>query len=228
MGLVACLLHWHWGNWMTNVTEVILTDIGKTDHCQKAMKHKKALRLWHYYDVIMNSMSSQITSSTIVYSSVCSGADKRKHQSFASLAFVRGIHRWPVNSPHKWPVTRKMFPFDDVIMLILGIYSNDLYITMIGSFYQVISTNDRQNTLASRGFACVIHGAKNNFEIIITNSENGFVPVRFHCWRINNWAPNDKLRYNSYLNAYVFFPGNTFKYVAHFIQVAMCYHSLWI
>ena len=45
-----------------------------------------------------------------------SAADQRKHQSSASLAFVRGIHRWPVNSPHKWPVTRKMFPFDDVIM----------------------------------------------------------------------------------------------------------------
>ena len=42
--------------------------------------------------------------------------NQRKHQSFASLAFVREIHRWPVNSPHKWPVTRKMFPFDDVIM----------------------------------------------------------------------------------------------------------------
>ena len=42
---------------------------------------------------------------------------KEKHQRSASLAFVRGIHRWPVNSPHKWPVTRKMFPFDDVIML---------------------------------------------------------------------------------------------------------------
>ena len=42
--------------------------------------------------------------------------DQRKHQSSASLAFVRGIHRWPVNSQHKWPVTRKMFPFDDVIM----------------------------------------------------------------------------------------------------------------
>ena len=37
-------------------------------------------------------------------------------QSSASLFFVRGIHQWPVNSPHKWPVTRKMFPFDDVIM----------------------------------------------------------------------------------------------------------------
>ena len=40
----------------------------------------------------------------------------KKHQSSASLVFVWGIHRWPVNSPHKWPVTRKMFPFDDVIM----------------------------------------------------------------------------------------------------------------
>ena len=42
---------------------------------------------------------------------------KDKHQSSASLAIVRGIHRWPVNSPNKWPVTRKMFPFDDVIMI---------------------------------------------------------------------------------------------------------------
>ena len=53
----------------------------------------------------------------IVYSTVYSGADQRKHQSSASLAFVRGIHRRPVNFPHKWPVTRKMFPFDDVIMI---------------------------------------------------------------------------------------------------------------
>ena len=44
-------------------------------------------------------------------------ADQRKHQSSASLAFVRRIHRRPVNSPHKWPVTRKMFSFDDVIMV---------------------------------------------------------------------------------------------------------------
>ena len=43
-------------------------------------------------------------------------ADQRKQQSSASLAFVRTIHRWPVDSPHKGPVTRKMFPFDDVII----------------------------------------------------------------------------------------------------------------
>ena len=63
----------------------------------------------------MSTIASLITSLTIVYSTVYSDADQRKHQSPASLAFVP-IHRRPVNSPHKWPVTRKMFPFDDVIM----------------------------------------------------------------------------------------------------------------
>ena len=70
----------------------------------------------HYSDVIMGTMASQITSLTVVYSIVCSDADQRKHQSSASLAFVLGIHRRPVNSPHKRPVTRKMFPFDEVVM----------------------------------------------------------------------------------------------------------------
>ena len=64
----------------------------------------------------MGAVASQITSLTIVYSTVYSDADQRNHQSSASLAFVRGIYRGPVNSPHKWPVTRKIFPFDDVIM----------------------------------------------------------------------------------------------------------------
>ena len=64
----------------------------------------------------MTARASQITSLTIVYWTVYSGADKRKHQSSAPLAFVRGIHRWPVNFPHKGPVTRKILPFDDVIM----------------------------------------------------------------------------------------------------------------
>ena len=65
----------------------------------------------------MGAIESQITSLTIVYSMVISGADQRTHESSASLAFVRGIHRGPVNSPHKWPVRRKVFPFDDVIMV---------------------------------------------------------------------------------------------------------------
>ena len=77
--------------------------------------------LFHNSDFIMSTMASQITSLAIVYSavnsSVHSGADHRKHQSSASLACVRGIHRWPVNAPppppppppHKGPVTRKCF-----------------------------------------------------------------------------------------------------------------------
>ena len=81
-----------------------------------ALNFPSLVHCFHYCDVIMGTMASEITSLTIVYSTVYSGADQRKHQSSASLAFVRGIHRCPVNSPHKWPVTRKMFPFDDVIM----------------------------------------------------------------------------------------------------------------
>ena len=71
----------------------------------------------HYNIVIIGALASQIPSLTIVYSTVYSGADQRKRQCSASLAFVRGIHRWPVNSPHKRPVTRKMFLFDDVIIV---------------------------------------------------------------------------------------------------------------
>ena len=62
----------------------------------------------HYTDVIMGAIASRITSITIFYSTVYSDADQRKHQSSASLALV--------NSPHKWPVTQKVFLFDDVIM----------------------------------------------------------------------------------------------------------------
>ena len=77
---------------------------------------KNKQNVTHYSDVIMCMVASQITSLTIVYSTVYSGEDQRKHQSSASLAFVWRIHRCPVNSPHKWPVTRKMSTLDDVIM----------------------------------------------------------------------------------------------------------------
>ena len=70
----------------------------------------------HYNDVIMTVIACQITSLPSVYSTVYSDADQRKHQSSTSLASVWGIHQGPVNSHHKWPVTREMFPFDDVIM----------------------------------------------------------------------------------------------------------------
>ena len=74
------------------------------------------LSCWWFEILLMSTMVSQITSLTIVYSTIYSGTDERKHQSSVSQAFVRGIHWWPVNSPHKDPVTWKIFSFDDVIM----------------------------------------------------------------------------------------------------------------
>ena len=84
----------------------------------------------HYGDVIMGAIASQITSLTIVYWNVYSAADQRKHQSSASLAFVWGLHRGPVKSPHKWPVTRKTVPFDDVIMSWIGATHHDGHLSI--------------------------------------------------------------------------------------------------
>ena len=97
----------------------------------------------HCTDVIIDTIPSQITSFTIVYSTVYSDADIRKYQSSALLAFVRGIHRIPVNSPHKWPVTRKMFPFDDIIMwgcLLWWSILRQLGLTYISKLYKDVYT----------------------------------------------------------------------------------------
>ena len=72
--------------------------------------------LHHYSDVITSAMASQTTGVSIVYSTVCSGIDQRKHQSYVSLAFVRGMQHWPMISLHKGTVAWKMLSFHDVIM----------------------------------------------------------------------------------------------------------------
>ena len=79
----------------------------------------------------MSVMASQITSLTIVYSSVYSGADQRKHQSSESLAFVQGIHR-----SHKGPVMQKIFPFDDVIMYETQTSSAGTVMANLGPIYR--------------------------------------------------------------------------------------------
>ena len=93
-------------------------------------RNRRKVVFWtnHYSDVIMSAMASQITGVSIVCSTVYSGADQRKHQNSASLVFVRGIHRWPVDSPHNGPVTRQMFPFDDDTMEVMMSHITDAYI----------------------------------------------------------------------------------------------------
>ena len=81
-----------------NLTRFTNSKLNKSDalNAEKSLDHYSAP---HYSDVKMSAMASQIVGVLIVYSNVCSGVDQRKHQSSASLVCVRGIHRWPVNSP---------------------------------------------------------------------------------------------------------------------------------
>ena len=104
----------------------------------------------------MSAMTSLFTSLTIVYSTVYSDADLRKHQSSASLAFVWGIHRGPVNSPNKWPLTQKMFPFDDAII--------DHYLC-IGETLKHISVHwrEHENQLGANWFVCWMPIANRGF-----------------------------------------------------------------
>ena len=153
----------------------------------------------HYDDVIMSEIASQITSLTIVYLTVLSGADQSKHQSSASLAFVLEIHRWPVNFPHKWPVTRKIFPFDDVIMLCnpahyISIAERDS--SVMSSLCSLNSTD--MSTLFCRNMYCSFHSEstlsarcdttctqpwqRNNYSII-----HSIIPE--HGDGVNSWSP---------------------------------------
>ena len=148
----------------------------------------------HYHDVTMGTMASQITSLTIVYSSVFSDADQRKHQSSASLAFVRGIHRRPVNSPHKGPVTRKMFPFDDVIMqLEIKKFANEFsyVLCVMESMYDKSSLDEYgidaecvtslpESAMVQRTRANMIYNAENSVcQVTVLRSMAVFVSLPF-------------------------------------------------
>ena len=112
----------------------------------------------------MGVIGSQITRLTIVYSTVYSGANQRKYQSSASLAVVRGIHRWSVNSPHKWPVTWKMFPFDDVI--ISSIFSCDQ-----AALWMVFSVRPSVCPSVTPFWLCSHHRIIMKFSGVITKDE---------------------------------------------------------
>ena len=129
--LLSCVQNAFWNKFLLSVMKVnelplvhcqnnTRTVIGSPGH-QKPGYWPSDARIPHYSDVIMSAMASQITGDFhCLINRFFSGADQRKYQSSASLAFKRGIHRWPVNSPHKEPVTRKLFPFDDVIMPVVN------------------------------------------------------------------------------------------------------------
>ena len=96
----------------------------------------------------MSAMVSQITGVSIVYSTVSSGADQRKHQSSASLAFVRLTHRWPMNSSHKGPVARKIFPFDASSW-------NGEYVHTFGGLAYIIFQNQETPSRLGAALSCL-------------------------------------------------------------------------
>ena len=137
----------------------------------------------------MGTIASQIISPTIVYSIVYSDADQRKHQSSASLAFVRGVRRGPVNSPHKWPLTRKMFPFDDVIML-----TDAVTTSFVNTHKSIIKTNLNSSTPKTKSIksSCYMYRSHLYPNMATTVSTDVFIwayelgYVDFHCVGDNN------------------------------------------
>ena len=124
------------GNWQAHQQQYCGCVYQILKRCDNLIYQSCSFETYRYSDVIMSTMASQIISLKIVYSTVYSGADQRKYQSSLSLAFVGGIHRCSVNSPHKGPVTWKMFPFDDVIM--------------DKTFYRILKQGPGKHILSSR------------------------------------------------------------------------------
>ena len=126
----------------------------------------------------MSAMASQITSVSIVCLNVCSGADQRKHQSSASLAFVTRIHRSPVDSPHKGTVTRKMFPLDDVIMSRLNCV---LHKATSAKFDHKPGSNEYSNFFSGRAWIFLTHDARwriyASVDWVFIGSGNGLPPA---------------------------------------------------
>ena len=102
----------------------------------------------------MSAIASHITGVSILYSIGSSDADQRKHKSPVSLAFVRGIHRLPVNSPHKGPVTQRWFPFDDVIMDHAMCHVEE----MLTTFIKNILISNEHVKIVQLWYSCVLPG----------------------------------------------------------------------
>ena len=94
---------------------------------------------------------------------------KENDQCSASLAFVRRIHRWPVNSPHEEPVTRKMFPFNDVIM--------DLYLTQCNRKLTPQYLNVAMQSMWSRWFTKYYEIFYNHISELNSIYENNWVSI---------------------------------------------------
>ena len=102
----------------------------------------------------MSAMAPQITGLMVLFSTVYSDADQRKYQSSASLAFVRGIHRWPVPMTGVWTAKKasnaEKFPFDDVIMI------HSWFMNM-AQWFQTKNDDQLTSTKQCSGQVCILY-----------------------------------------------------------------------
>ena len=167
-------------------------------HSRRSWRHSGVwcvTSMAHYTDVIMGTIASQITSLTIVFSSVYSGADQRKRQNSASLAFVRGIHRGPVNSPHKGPVTRKM-------LLTIALGGSHVYVC-IGCWQQIIKRYiafSQTNNRHSAWIAYTVNVTYYKGEVTMSQPNNIYALhiFFFPVLHINVPALSGRLEYHTY------------------------------
>ena len=133
----------------------------------------------------MSAMASQTTSLTIVYSTVYSATDQRKYQSSASLALVRGIIWWLVNSSHEGPVTWKMFPFDVVIICAIIDTHFPVFLCSMAALHQaaLVGNTNIMQALLENGIMVDIKDNKGekNKEIHMLISLNALASAKSSC-----------------------------------------------
>ena len=95
---------------------------------------------YHYSDVIMSAMTSQITGVPIVFVKRLFRRRIKKSSTLRVTGLCEEIHRWSTDSPHKRPVTREMFSFDDVIIMSISII-NIISIIIVIFIIIVMKTN---------------------------------------------------------------------------------------
>ena len=158
----------------------------------------------------MSMMASRITCLTIVYSTGYSGADQRKHQSSVSLAFVRVIHRWPVNSPHKGPVRRKCF-YMMTLSWPVNVSSAKVFAYIRSFMYGFISLFEMPINSSLFGNIIILKQSKRNVEQNENRSKQGQGEVviygDFH-------SRTGKLLYFIHVG----YPGDTAPYVSNTVR----------
>ena len=127
-------------NWNAGVCDWCSQNWGMIEHRNRIVLCSKDVCCWPRMTLQWLHNGHGSVSNHQPYDCLLNGLFKRRSKKTSKLrvtGFVQGIHRRPVNSPHKWPVTRKMFPFDDVIMEILQLM-NDLYFGHPGNFVELM------------------------------------------------------------------------------------------